>query len=91
MQTQLFAKLKERNDLTIIENAPMKDYTSFQIGGPADILIQPETKEALAVVNYDNVEVGDFVVEDVEYIPLETTDKSLLGRIDKVLYRQNKF
>ncbi len=49
MQTQLFAKLKERNDIAVIENAPMKEYTSFQIGGPADILIQPETKEALAL------------------------------------------
>ena len=32
----------------VIENAPMSEYTSFEIGGPADLLIEPGSKESLA-------------------------------------------
>lgn len=31
----------------LIHNAPMKDYTSFRIGGPADLLFMPRTREEL--------------------------------------------
>lgn len=31
----------------LIQNAPMKDYTSFRIGGPADLLLMPRTREEL--------------------------------------------
>lgn len=48
MQTQLILELQKRADLTVIENAPMAPYTTFQIGGPADLLILPETAEAFA-------------------------------------------
>lgn len=48
MQSSVLARLKELPQVTIIENAPMKDYTSFQVGGPADLLVCPETAEALA-------------------------------------------
>ncbi len=48
MQTQLTLELHQRTDLTVIENAPMAPYTTFQIGGPADLLILPETAEAYA-------------------------------------------
>ena len=46
MQTQQILQLHQRADLTVIENAPMAPYTTFQIGGPADILVLPETDEA---------------------------------------------
>ena len=44
---KLIAKLSTQKDITIRENAPMCEYTSFQIGGPADLLIEPATKDAL--------------------------------------------
>lgn len=44
---KLIAKLNTQKDITIRENAPMCEYTSFHIGGPADLLIEPATKEAL--------------------------------------------
>jgi len=47
MQTQLLSKLHKRADITVIEHAPMQNYTSFQIGGPADMLILPQTAEGL--------------------------------------------
>lgn len=42
----MLSKLKVRTDINITEHAIMAPYTSFQIGGPADFLIEPETKEA---------------------------------------------
>ncbi|MBR7163622.1 MAG: UDP-N-acetylmuramate dehydrogenase [Clostridia bacterium] len=44
---KLIAKLSAQKNLSMRENAPMAEYTSFQIGGPADLFIEPETKEAL--------------------------------------------
>lgn len=44
---KLIATLGTQKDITIRENAPMREYTSFQIGGPADLLIEPATKDAL--------------------------------------------
>ncbi len=43
----LVAKLNSLSDITLRKNAPMCEYTSFQIGGPADLLVQPETMESL--------------------------------------------
>lgn len=43
------------------------------------------------VINLDEIEKGKIELDEVEYIPLETTDFSLLGRIDKVLYQKDKF
>jgi len=48
MHTQLLAQLNKRADITVIENAPMAAYTTFQIGGPADIMIVPESAEGFA-------------------------------------------
>ena len=31
----------------LIQNAPMKDYTSFRIGGPADLLFMPKNRDEL--------------------------------------------
>ncbi len=43
----LLKTLGSLKDVTLRENAPMREYTSFQIGGPADLLVQPETFESL--------------------------------------------
>lgn len=43
-------------------------------------------------VNLDNVKaISGSVVQDVTYIPLETTDSCLIGRISKIIYRNGKF
>ena len=41
-------------------------------------------------INYDAVQNGDFELNDVTYIPLETNDRSLLGDINKVLFKNGK-
>lgn len=43
----LIAALQQRIDVTIKENEPMCNHTSFQIGGAADLMLLPQTKEAL--------------------------------------------
>ncbi len=35
---------------TVIRNAPLSDYTSFKIGGPADLLIKPDTIQKAALL-----------------------------------------
>lgn len=37
----------KQNQIDFLENAPMARYTTFQVGGPADLLVFPTTKEAL--------------------------------------------
>ena len=34
-----------------VEDAPLKNYTSFKVGGPADMIICPEDRECLIAVN----------------------------------------
>ncbi|MBR5236382.1 MAG: UDP-N-acetylmuramate dehydrogenase [Clostridia bacterium] len=46
MLTKLLSELQNIPHISYKEHAPMKDYTSFQIGGPADVLIQPENIDA---------------------------------------------
>lgn len=50
-----------------------------------------EDRSASMMIDWDNMEYGDLVLDEIEYIPLETVDLSLLGRIDKILYRKNQF
>ncbi len=47
MYKELLPILQARDDIKVTEQALMAPYTSFQIGGPADLLLQPETLEAL--------------------------------------------
>ncbi len=47
MLKQVLETLQNTPHVTYREQASMKDYTSFQIGGPADLFIQPETIESL--------------------------------------------
>lgn len=48
---QTIEKLKAVMDIeNIKENEPMKNHTSFQVGGPADILLIPQSKEELQKV-----------------------------------------
>lgn len=50
-----------------------------------------EIDETSIHIDWDKAYLGDFEIEDVEYIPLETTDKSLLGSISKIVFRNNRF
>lgn len=43
------------------------------------------------MIDWDNASISGFNIENVEYIPLETTDSSLLGSVDKILFRNNCF
>lgn len=45
MNQELFSTLQARDDVAITKDAIMAPFTSFQIGGPADYLVQPETLE----------------------------------------------
>lgn len=46
MLQSVIKALQMQEGITLLENAPMRDYSSFQVGGPADVLIQPESAEA---------------------------------------------
>ena len=48
-------------------------------------------QEQVQCIDYDNLSNGDFIIKEIEYVPLETTDQSLLGSIKKVLFKNNKF
>ncbi|MFW6266290.1 MAG: UDP-N-acetylmuramate dehydrogenase [Halanaerobiales bacterium] len=52
-------KLKKINDLKINRNILLSKYTSFKIGGPADIFITPYTieslKKAIHLINKENI------------------------------------
>ena len=48
-------------------------------------------QEQVQCIDYDNLSNGDFIIKDIEYVPLETTDQSLLGSIKKGLFKNNKF
>lgn len=50
-----------------------------------------EIGDGTVQIHWDNVSPGDFKIENVEYIPLETTDNSLLGSVNKVLFRNDHF
>ena len=44
-----FARMMDcpESERTILENEPMRRHTSFHIGGPADVLVQPKTEGAM--------------------------------------------
>lgn len=52
-------KLEKINGLNLKENVKMKDYTSFKVGGEADLFLTPKNKEALAkaleYINHTNI------------------------------------
>lgn len=52
---------------------------------------QSKIDDSSIQIDWDNTPISDFEVENVEYIPLETTDNSLLGSVGKVLFRNNCF
>ncbi|MFW6269975.1 MAG: UDP-N-acetylenolpyruvoylglucosamine reductase, partial [Bacillota bacterium] len=43
----LAKKLKKINNLTVKTDVTLKKYTSFQVGGPADIFVVPQNISAL--------------------------------------------
>lgn len=47
----LSKKLREKfENIEIIQDAPLKDYTSFKIGGPADLMIRPDSISQLGCI-----------------------------------------
>lgn len=52
---------------------------------------KPEVGDSSIQIDWDHTSLGDFTVENIEYIPLETTENSLLGSVSKVLFRNNRF
>lgn len=63
---------------------PMKDHTSFQIGGPADILVLPQDAEEIkAVINACKEEVVPFLVIG-NGTNLLVTDKGIRGVVIKL-------
>ncbi|MBQ4610516.1 MAG: UDP-N-acetylmuramate dehydrogenase [Clostridia bacterium] len=47
MEQKLELCARKLSGCKLIKNAPMKEYTSFRIGGPADLLLMPRTREEL--------------------------------------------
>ena len=47
MRNKLELCAQELKGCKLIQNAPMKDYTSFRIGGPADLLFMPKNRDEL--------------------------------------------
>lgn len=43
------------------------------------------------MIDWDNTPLGNFDIKDVEYVPLETTEASLLSSISKIIFRNNCF
>ena len=51
MSSAWLEELKTRAPgLQVREGVPMKNYTTFRIGGPAEYLIEPSTEEELLLV-----------------------------------------
>ena len=48
-ELELIAFAKE-NQIAVLQNEPMREHTTFRIGGPADYFVMPETTEELAEV-----------------------------------------
>lgn len=46
-ETKIYKKIKDKSFGEILLDEPMRNHTSFKIGGPADILIIPETEEEI--------------------------------------------
>ncbi|MGM0445080.1 MAG: FAD-binding protein, partial [Bacillota bacterium] len=40
-------KFNQINDLSVKENVPLKKYTTFEVGGPADLFLVPQSEKAL--------------------------------------------
>lgn len=43
------------------------------------------------IIKFDNVGNSEFEIKDIEYIPLETKEYCLLGDINKIIYKNDKF
>ena len=53
-----------QNKCEALKNAPMSDYTSFKIGGPADIILMPDNAEIMRkiIVFCNNEEIKPFIL-----------------------------
>ncbi len=71
---ELIDKINGLLDDDIIEfDAPMKNYTTFKLGGPADVLVKPQSMEQLKTI------VQFCVNNDVNYIVLGRGSNVLVG------------
>lgn len=52
---------------------------------------QDRKQKEADVINFDNVATSEFEIENMEYIPLETTEHSLLGGINKIIYKNDRY
>ena len=43
------------------------------------------------IIDFDNLSDSEFEIKDIEYIPLETKEYCLLGDINKIIYKNDKF
>lgn len=64
MDNNIMKKLEKINNLKIDYNVPLKDYTSFKVGGPADIFLAPETPVALqkSLKSLSSEEISVFIL-----------------------------
>ncbi|HEY3397477.1 MAG TPA: UDP-N-acetylmuramate dehydrogenase [Armatimonadota bacterium] len=51
-------RLRQRTDLALLPDEPLAAHTSFGIGGPADLMVLPQTAESLAGALADLRQVG---------------------------------
>ncbi|MFW6380912.1 MAG: UDP-N-acetylmuramate dehydrogenase [Bacillota bacterium] len=63
---ELIEKLNTISNLAIFTEVPLKHYTSFQVGGPADILIVPSTiralQKSLEIINHYSRDIPLFIM-----------------------------
>lgn len=72
------------NDENVVESALMKDHTYFKIGGPADVLVEPKSMDAVqSVINYCKDEEVPYMVIG-NGTNLLVSDKGIRGVVIKI-------
>ncbi len=81
---------KKIDNSNILKNEPMKNHTSFKVGGPADILIMPKSvKEIAYCVNYCMENNIDYIIIG-NGSNLLVKDKGIRGIVIKIAENFNK-
>jgi len=93
---ELLQGLRKIENLQVDEKVPLKDYTSFKVGGPAAIMVSPATKEALQRIlqktsqfNIDVLVLGrgsNIIVSDSGFSGLVI----YMGRLNKIEVKEEK-
>lgn len=81
---KLIEKLQSINDLSVIPNEPMKNHTSFRVGGMVDVLIIPNDIEAVrkAVQYVNEAEVPLYIMGNGSNLLI--SDKGISGVVLKL-------